>query len=391
MDIKSIHSKAPTRIDLAGGTLDLWPLYLFLRNPLTINLGISLFAEATIDFTDEKGPQNEGQVVLKSEDQNLHLHFPWSALDTIEAIPPGLQLHYRLLRYFVQKRLGPSFSLKSLPSLHLSTRAQSPAGAGLGGSSTLSIAMIGALATWVSELKKEGPLNTTRDGENFIEIVRDVETTVIQVPAGMQDYYGAMYGGLQALRWGAGVHEHESLDPQYITELEKRILLFYSGHSRNSGINNWALFKGFIDQQDEIREKFEKINSATHHLEEALLARNWQAVGTAIAEEWAVRRTLATGITTPEIDCAFKAATDLTARTLSKTKTAPQASQLAGKICGAGGGGCFFVYLPYEGKNDEKVGSELKPAIQKLFIDQGMRPLDFRGVPHGLEVQVQRA
>lgn len=375
-NLKSIHSRAPTRIDLAGGTIDIWPLYLFLKNPITLNLGIDLYAEATIDLAplthSPNGPSG-GMVSLRSEDQNVEARFLWTEIDQITDIPPGLQLHYKLLKYFTQKRNQAGIS--DFPfHLTLSTRAQSPAGAGLGGSSTLSIAMIGALATWAANSKLKNPIDPERDGESFIEIVRDVETTVIRVPAGLQDYYGAMYGGLQSLRWGAGTHEREWLPEDLISELNDRILLFYSGQSRNSGINNWTLFKGFIDQQDDIRAKFEKISAATAKLETYLKNRNWLEVGQTIREEWETRKTLAPGIATPEIDSAFAEA----------QKLAP----VSGKVCGAGGGGCFFIYLPIE---DPEKRKDLKAQIQKIFLSHGMKNLNFHGVPRGLEVKVTRA
>ncbi len=370
MVTKYIHARAPTRIDLAGGTLDIWPLYLFLKAPVTINLGIDLYAEATLETSSKL---NEGQVVLKSEDQNAELKLSWKDFERSTPIHRNLELHFRLLKYFLEKKTAAGL-FDSNMNLTLTTRAHSPSGAGLGGSSTLSIAMIGALSTWASNSSAEHPFIPQEVGEDFIQIVRDIETTVIQVPAGLQDYYGAMYGGLQTLRWGPGAHEHEWLPEELLHELDDRILLFYSGHSRNSGINNWALFKGFIDQQDEIRSKFEKISHATQQLEKALRSRDWIKVGEAIQEEWAIRKTLASGISTPEIDRAIASASELT--------------PLSSKICGAGGGGCFFIYLPI---NSTIQRTELKTRIQKLIADQGMRPLEFHGVPRGLEVRVTRA
>ncbi len=349
MGTETIVSRAPTRIDLAGGTLDLWPLYLFLDHPITINLGIDLFAEARIEsLGDDAG------IVLRSEDQGIEARFQWNELAKAQ-VSPALELHLKLLRFFARDQ-------KQKQSLRLTTKAKSPAGAGLGGSSTLSVALIGALASWARG-KIVAPLT---EGENFIEIVRDVESTVIQVPAGLQDYYGAMYGGLQSLQWGFGSHERRWLSQEILTELEQRLLLFYSGQSRNSGINNWVLYKGFIDRQPGLRQKFEKIAAATKDLESALEHGDWQAVGQAISEEWETRQTLANGISTPEIGAAFAAA----------KKIAP----VTGKICGAGGGGCFFLYLP-------EADPDVKEAIQKSLSNEGIRPLPFKAVPHGLEIQ----
>jgi D-glycero-alpha-D-manno-heptose-7-phosphate kinase len=368
-----IKSKAPTRIDLAGGTVDIWPLYLFLKRPVTINLAINLFAEARLELSYESAQPG---ILLRSEDQNIERLLRWEDLNdlslTQEPIPPQLELHSKLLRFFAQKRQSSGWQDYDC-QLSLTTRAQSPAGAGLGGSSTLSIAMIGALATWASAEKAAKPIDTQQSGDAFIEIVRDVETTVIQVPAGLQDYYGAMYGGLQALRWGPGQQKREWLNPQIIPDLQDRILLFYSGQSRNSGINNWALFKGFIDRNQEIRSQFQKISDATQKLEKALRHSDWIGVGAAIDEEWQVRKTLAAGITTPDIDHAFEKARKI--------------SPVSGKVCGAGGGGCFFIYLPTPASQPE--GLQLGKQIEATFESHGMRRLKFEGVPHGLQVQVQ--
>ena len=346
-DRRTFRSKAPTRIDLAGGTLDIWPIYLFLKDAATVNLGIDLFAEATLEVAPGDG------FTLRSEDQAAELKGRWNELSSVSA-PPQLELHLKLLRWFARDR-------ESTSAVTLSTRARSPAGAGLGGSSTLSIAMIGALASW-----REGRVLTfdRPEGDRFIEIVRDVETTVIQVPAGIQDYYGAMYGGLQALGWQPGLHRREELSESTLKELESRLVLFYSGQSRNSGINNWLLFKNFIDRDPAVRERFEKINAATHELKNALGKQDWAGVGRAIADEWKVRRTLAAGISTPEIDHAFELA----------QRTAPG----AGKICGAGGGGCFFYYC--ESPSDR---ARVTEALSGL---PGLRALPFQAVPHGLRV-----
>ncbi len=354
---KIFHSRAPTRIDLAGGTLDIWPIYLFLRPAMTINLGIDLFAEATLEVGSASGA-----VTLATEDLKLEKTFDWKELLQDDFTPgPQLDLHAKLLRTFARERPGAS-----LPELKLSTRARSPAGAGLGGSSTLSIAIVGALAAWATEKT----LDPHTEGQRYIEVVRDVETTVIKVPAGLQDYYGAMYGGLQKIRWLAGAHERAEYAAPALGELQDRLLLFYSGQSRNSGINNWALFKSFIDNQGGVRGQFESITAATAKLDHALEERNWQAVGEAIAQEWSTRRGLAPGISTPEIDSIFEEAGRL--------------GKVSGKICGAGGGGCFFLYL-FE--NDPSKRAALKREIVEMATKKGVRPLPFTAVPHGLEVE----
>lgn len=354
-DRMKIKSRSPTRIDLAGGTLDLWPLYLFLKNPLTINIAIDLFAEVTL--IEEPG---NGKIVFRSEDQNIESSLSWDRL-CLNSTHPALELHTRLLRHFQEEKIK-SGNFKPEVNFSLITRAKSPSGAGLGGSSSLNIALTGALATWA-----RGSIDPEKDGAGLIRIARDIETQVIQVPAGLQDYYGALFGGLQSLHWGAGSHAHEKLPASRMAELEKRILLFYSGQSRNSGINNWALYKNFIDGVGQARQSFEEITLATHLLHSALKSGDWQEVRTAIDSEWAVRKTLAPGICTDQMDTAF---------TIAKE----EAPQVTGKVCGAGGGGCFFLFLP---DPDE----DLCKRLQTKLLEIGIQPLPFGAVSQGLKIQ----
>src|ERR1700753_531077 len=95
---KTITSRAPTRIDLAGGTVDIWPLYLFLKNPVTVNLGIDLFAEARGEV--EHGA-SKCSILLKSEEKGNEMSLSWQDLfQENPQIHPALQLHFKLLRYF---------------------------------------------------------------------------------------------------------------------------------------------------------------------------------------------------------------------------------------------------------------------------------------------------
>ena len=145
-----INSKAPTRIDLAGGTVDIWPIYLFLDKPVTLNLGIDLFAEASLEvFENSRTPG----ITLSSDDQKQESRLSWSELETATA-HPALDLHLRLLRHFsraARERTGEDFFLKQ--DLRLRTIARSPSGAGLGGSSTLNVAITGTLASWAWDRK----------------------------------------------------------------------------------------------------------------------------------------------------------------------------------------------------------------------------------------------
>lgn len=353
-----IESVAPVRVDLAGGTVDIWPLYLLLPHPKTLNFGISLFAKTTI----EAEPSSNPSVTIESADLKKSREFSWSEILSEQTqVQPELDLPVRLLRYFSQFHSNPT-ALK----LNLVTEAKSPAGAGLGGSSALSISIIGALWKWTNP--KEA-LDLEKDGEFLISLVRDVESQVLYGPAGLQDYYGAAFGGLQVLSWKIARNERQSLPVGTLKELQKRTLLFYSGKSRNSGINNWQLYKGLIDKNPDVDQKFRQICAATEEVEQALIKQDFNSVVQAVKKEWGVRRTLASGISTPEMDEAHARALKIT--------------DLAFKVCGAGGGGCFFVMLPTP---DPVLREKVSAAILET---SSIRPLEFEAVPHGLTVRLK--
>ena len=353
-----IESIAPVRVDLAGGTVDLWPLYLLLPQPKTINFGISLFAKTTI----ESYPSTTPGVLLESIDQKKSHVFTWSELlDESKPVIPELILPVKLLRYFAKEHSNPS----SL-SFTLKTEAKSPAGAGLGGSSALSISIIGALWKWTHP---KSPLDLDQDGEFLISLTRDVESQVLYGPAGLQDYYGAAFGGLQVMNWKIAKNERISLPLETLKELEARTLLFYSGKSRNSGINNWQLFKGLIDRDSEVERKFRAICAATTEVEAALLKQDFKSVVKHVRDEWETRKTLAPGISTPEMDDAYA--------------RAKKVSDLAFKVCGAGGGGCFFILLP---EKDLAIKEKVKNAVLE---SKDIIPLSFESVPHGLTVRIE--
>jgi D-glycero-alpha-D-manno-heptose-7-phosphate kinase len=348
-------------MDLAGGTLDLWPLYLMIDRPMTVNMGIDLWAETELRVVEGGGA---GSITFQSIDQRIEQSLSWDELDQA-SLPPGLDLHVRLLRWFTRNRREELRKSR----VAITTRAKSPAGAGLGGSSALNVSMVGALMQWL-----EAPVDVTRDGERIVEVARDVETQVIKVPAGLQDYFGAVWGGLQRIRWDVQRHGRANLDSALLGPLSQRILLFYSGQSRNSGINNWKLFKDFVDKDVQVRKRFEAIAEATRALSKALEGPasdvRWNAVGDAIRAEWETRRTLASGISTPDIDRAFE--------------VARAGGATAGKICGAGGGGCFFVFEPTG--DMQRLESVARAVCQEV---PALQRLPYHPSERGLEVTVE--
>ncbi|MBM3769836.1 MAG: GHMP kinase [Acidimicrobiia bacterium] len=326
-----LDSSAPTRIDLAGGTIDIWPLYLFHWDAMTLNAAINLRAHATIE------PRMDGRVELVSLDTDRRSHAAhWSELTADNALPllALLARHYRL------------------ENATLTTRGESPAGAGIAGSSALTIATCGALARYTA---------ASEAAEDLLQVAMNVECQTIKVPTGVQDYRPALYGGIAAIELRVDGIKRVGLqvDPH---ELERRIVLAYTGAPRNSGTNNWEITKKHIDGDREIFECFERIRDAASRMRAALVAGDWDEVGRQIVDEWTTRKRLAPGVTTPAIE-------SLIARAM-------RAGATAAKVCGAGGGGCLFCFGPPASRD----------AIATSLATGGARLLDYRIETEGLRV-----
>ena len=301
-----IESTAPTRVDLAGGTIDIWPLYLFHPDATTVNFAISLNATCRIETREDD------QIILESRDRGVAFETRLADVEEL-AREERLELISKLVHFF-----------RPETGFHLIAESMAPAGAGLGGSSALAIACIGALNRLVGD---RYPVS------KFIVIAANVETTVIRVPAGFQDYYGAFYGGANAILFKADGIRREpiSVDPE---ELERRVVICYTGEPRLSGINNWEMFKNHVDGDPVIFQLFEGIRDAGREMRVALGAGDWDRVAEIMRAAYPNRKRLAPNITTPHMEALVE--------------TALGSGALAAKVCGAGGGGCI-AFLCEEG------------------------------------------
>jgi len=324
-----IESSAPTRIDLAGGTMDIWPLYLFHERVQTINVAISLRARCRLT------PRADHRIVIRSDDTGAVVDVShWSDLRANH----DLKLLGRILHHF------------EADGVEVHTRSESPVGAGIAGSSAMNVAVCGAVAQWRG-------LDLT--DAQLLEIAMNVEAQTIEVPTGVQDYRPALYGGVSAVELRVNGVRRVPIEVD-ATELQRRLVLAYTGASRNSGINNWEITKRHIDGDRDIHACFERIRDISVALRAALERHDWDTVGREIDAEWEVRRRLAPGVSTPVID--------------NLMMRARRAGASAAKVCGAGGGGCLFCFAP----------PGHVPAVRAALTGAGARVLDFTIETRGL-------
>jgi len=337
-----ITAHAPCRADLAGGTVDLWPLYLFHPGALTLNFALEILTSCRI--TPLKGVRIE----LRSLDTGREDTY----IDLAE-LNAGRK-HQHSLAACVVSFFAPERGFR------LETNSESPAGAGISGSSAMMIATCAALARF-----------TGRDIglEKLREIAQNIEAQIIGVPTGCQDYYPALYGGVSAIHLDPdGIHRAPV--PVAPEEIEMRFLLAYTGAPRQSGINNWEVFQAHINGDRHVFRNFEKIVALARDMNQAFLRHDWEDVARLIREEWKLRRTNAPGITTPRID--------------KLVEVARKNGSRAAKVCGAGGGGCVLLMVE-EGAKDRvsqalsEAGADMLPlkvAREGLRISNLVPPRD---------------
>lgn len=329
-----LRASAPNRIDLAGGTTDIYPLYLFMNGGCTVNVAITV--KSSVVFHTKEAPsvrivsRDLGQTVAASYPTELNIDGPLGLVArTVRAFPPET-------------------------GLEIVTHNEAPAGSGLGASSALLVALMGGLLRLRSE---------EADPEKTIDLAANIETSAIAVPTGKQDHIAAYFGGVSAIEFGHGGFCRSELctHPSERDRLEEMMILSYTGEGRFSGMNNWDVTKGFIDRQTDVQRKLVQIRDVARDLSRAMEMNQWDEIPRLIDKEWVVRRSLAPGISTPRIDGIIAAATS--------------AGALANKVCGAGGGGCL-VTLTSGGK---------RSTVERAISDAGGSVLPYRIDPEGLK------
>ena len=327
-----IEASAPARVDLAGGTLDLWPLHALHPGSVTVNLAIDRRASCRVT---RAGPG----IRLVGADRGVDV----TAKTARELLAdPRTALVGALVA-----ELSPDGGLE------VEFRSGVPFGSGLGGSSALAVATAAALSRAVGR-----PLN----GAAGVEFVRDVETRVLGKPAGVQDYYPAFGGALHCLWFETGqtVVERRDVDP---IEWERHLTLFDTGAAHSSGMNNWEVFRRRLEGDADVARGLENVAAAARAMAAAVRADDFPGMGAALRNEWAARRELAPVVSSPAIEKAIAAARD--------------AGAWGGKACGAGGGGCVVFLAP----------PDRTPAVRDALASLGGGSvLPVRAERRGLEV-----
>jgi D-glycero-alpha-D-manno-heptose-7-phosphate kinase len=319
-----VQARAPTRIDLAGGTLDIWPLYLFHQPAITLNVAISLYATCTIELRS-----GTRAITLISRDTRSSERF--GALRDLAA---AKRHQLPLLAHFV-KFFAPASGLT------ITTDCQAPAGAGLGGSSAAALAIAAAF----DRLTGRGASRA-----DWVRLSRDIETTVLGVPTGSQDQFAAAFGAVSCIHLRPGDESRSAVKVSH-AELERRLVLCYTGKPRRSSVNNWRVYSAHLAGDRRVRQNIRRIAEIAWAMAQRLSQSDWNDVGRLLREEWNFRRRNLPTISTPAIDRIIAGAR--------------RAGALGGKACGAGGGGCVVLLIDPEARR--RVEATVRGAGARLL------------------------
>lgn len=297
-----ISKKSATRVDLSGGTLDCWPLFLLVDGCVTINLAISIFTHVDLE------ERNDGKLDIHMRDMKYKKTFA-NLNEALNCHDPELNLVQKQLAYW-----------KPAKGLNLETFSESPHGGGLGGSSSLSISLIKAFSSW---LKKDFDLYQS------VTLSANIEAQVLHKMTGTQDYFPALSPGLNAIHYTpAGVRLESMASDAALWD--QHLSLVYTGHPHHSGLNNWQVIKAALDGEKATLKALADIRDVSWDMYKTLQDKAWDRLPKLFEREFEARVRLSSSFSSQEIE--------------RLRKVALKSGALAVKICGAGGGGCVFLW-----------------------------------------------
>jgi D-glycero-alpha-D-manno-heptose-7-phosphate kinase len=333
-----IEATTPNRVDLAGGTLDIFPLYIFEDFGLTINMAVNLTSQVFFQRIEEQ------KVVIHSQDLGFSVE---AATATELPLEGPLDLVARVTRFY---GLAPGWKI--------TTKNNVRKGSGLGASSALLIALSGVL----NHLREKKYSRV-----EIIDIAANLEAQSIGTMTGKQDYFPAMFGGLSVIWFDVTGARREELvtDTSLLEELNTRLVLTFAGEPRFSGLTNWAMVKNYLDGNRQTVAKMHAIKETALEMCTALKNGDLHAFGQTLRREWENRRDLAEGVTNPTIDRMIA--------------NAEKSGAIASKLCGAGGGGCMITFVE-PGK---------RAAVIESLVNNGAELMDYRIASRGLCIETK--
>lgn len=334
-----VRSRAPLRISLAGGGSDLNE-YSDLHGGGVLNATINMHASATIT------PRRDGIITIESIDQAQRLEI---VADSKLPIDGTLDLAKG-----VYNRIVKDFNHSAPLSFDLTTFLDAPAGSGLGSSSTLVVAIVGAFAEW---------LKLPLSDYDIANVAYTVERIDLGFAGGRQDQFAATFGGWNFIEFhpeNRVIVNPLRIRPSCLQELEFNLLLYYTGTSRLSSTIIEDQIANLADRTSGSLASMHQLKEQAFMMKEAVLKCELDRIGEILNHGWSHKKNTASRVSNATIEEIYDAAL--------------RAGASGGKISGAGGGGYMIFYCP--GNSRYRVSEALRRfggSPQKLtFDDRGL-------------------
>lgn len=347
-----IRSRAPVRIDFAGGWTDV-ALFTEESKGFVINAAIDIYSYATVKKLPEKEIwTNSYGYKHKETFENRTIKIYSADFDIYEEAEEIKQLEYNG-NIDLAKAAIKQMEIEG--GLEIITRSNAPAGSGLGTSASMGVALIGSL----SKLSGK-PLLPYQ----FAERASLIERKELGILGGKQDQYASAYGGMSFMEFmGEEVKVSKlQLSENLLYELEKNLVLCYTGKSRLSGDIHRKVVDAYLGEEPSTRAAIRNLKQITLQMKDALLNNNLNAFGELLNKNWQNQKTLHPSVTNAQIDGLFELVIGNGA--------------IGGKACGAGGGGCLLFYSE---PNKEHI-------VRKKLQEAGTQVIDFNFDFSGLQL-----
>ncbi len=297
-----IITRAPFRVSFCGGGSDL-PDFYEKYGGCVLSTTIRKYMYLTIHNYFEKD-----QIVLK-----------YSRTEVVK--------EYDEIQHKIFRQCLADFDIKGV---EISSMADIPAGTGLGSSSTFTVALLHLLHTYKGEYISKYKL--AKDACT-------VEIEKLEEPIGKQDQFAAAFGGLKFYEFMPDGFVHTEpviMASDSYKKLENNLLMFYLGgtHSASAILKEQSHNIGNADKAAVQKEMCRTART----LKEELQKNNVDAMGELLHENWELKKTLASGISSPAIDDVYSQAL--------------RSGAVGGKLLGAGGAGFMLFYVPQEKQAD---------------------------------------
>ncbi len=368
--------KSPSRVDLSGGTLDCWPLYLYFLPVSTVNASINIYTQVELVLQKTK-------ITIELPDLNKKYSFA-SVKECLKSKDRHLSLLQAQLEFWKPK---------SDVYFKIIIKSDSPIGAGLGSSSSLCVSFAKVFQDFaknnfctkpVKDILKNNEFSTNQ----IVNLSSNLEAKVLKMPTGTQDYFPAINSGLHIIDYSQMGFTDNILNAKYLDNLEKHLSLVYTGQPHNSGISNWKVIKDYLDGSKnlslvlkglsdvskEMKNLFQnleknqaktqaqtKTQTQTKNLEKTKTqiqtqSKIFEQIPQLFAKELSLRKKLNSSFITTEIENLRGLALKFGGKEI--------------KVCGAGSGGCVLVW----------VDPEKKLSLQKNLKKHKYKVLDFNFV-----------